>query len=189
MARSHSQHQSAAWISADPGLSEVKIDDHRARENRFSRGRWKTMTPQAVADHLHAEIAPRSLIEDVLAERIIAASLTMIAEDTPQAAMRLAERSLCRNLDALARIRDRRESLFCREEISATEAWRCRLVMDPEISDSSPVIRGTWITVDQVVSRIIDGWTWDDLLRDHPELTTDDIRACLAFTIEDEDFR
>lgn len=65
--------------------------------------------------------------------------------------------------------------------------WRARLTFDPAVCETSPVVRGTWVTASQVVSRIVDGWTWADILRAHPELTEADIRACLAYTVEDED--
>jgi uncharacterized protein (DUF433 family) len=49
------------------------------------------------------------------------------------------------------------------------------------------VIKGTWVTVSQVVSLIVDGWSWSDILRTHPELTEDDIRICLAYTVAEEE--
>ena len=64
--------------------------------------------------------------------------------------------------------------------------WQDRLVFDENVSEDSPVVKGTWVTVAQVVNRIVDGFTWDDILRSHPELTRDDIRVCLAFAIEQE---
>jgi hypothetical protein len=64
--------------------------------------------------------------------------------------------------------------------------WRDRLVFDFEISDISPVVKGTWITVGHVVSLIVDGWTWADILRSHPELTEDDIRTCVAYAMDEE---
>jgi uncharacterized protein (DUF433 family) len=64
--------------------------------------------------------------------------------------------------------------------------WKGRLVFDDNVSTTSPVVRGTWVTVSQVVSLIVDGWTWSDVLRTHPELTEDDIRACLSYTIEQD---
>jgi uncharacterized protein (DUF433 family) len=42
--------------------------------------------------------------------------------------------------------------------------------------------------VSHVVSLIVDGWTWSNILRTHPELTEEDIRTCLAYTVaEDND--
>lgn len=65
--------------------------------------------------------------------------------------------------------------------------WQDRLVIDPNVSKTSPVVRGTWVTVSHVTSLVVDGWTWSDILRTHPELTEDDIRTCLAYTAELDD--
>jgi uncharacterized protein (DUF433 family) len=65
--------------------------------------------------------------------------------------------------------------------------WQDRLVFDFSVSETSPVIKGTWVTVSRVVSLIVDGWNWSDILRAHPELTEDDVRTCLAYTVEQDD--
>jgi uncharacterized protein (DUF433 family) len=67
-----------------------------------------------------------------------------------------------------------------------TPNWRDRLVFDFEVSETSPVVQGTWITVSHVVSLIVDGWTWADILRAHPELSEDDIRTCIAYAMAEE---
>jgi uncharacterized protein (DUF433 family) len=72
------------------------------------------------------------------------------------------------------------------EDDSPLPRWQDRLVFDENVSEDSPVVKGTWVTVAQVVSRIVDGFTWADILRTHPELTEDDLRVCLAFAIEQE---
>ena len=64
--------------------------------------------------------------------------------------------------------------------------WRGRLVYDFDVSDHSPVIKGTWITVAHVVSLIVDGATWADILRTHPELSEQDIRLCVAYAVAEE---
>ena len=65
--------------------------------------------------------------------------------------------------------------------------WQDRLVLDENVSKTSPVVKGTWVTVSHVVSLIVDGWSWSDVLRTHPELTEDDIRMCLAYSVEQDD--
>lgn len=65
--------------------------------------------------------------------------------------------------------------------------WEGRLGFDLTVSEDSPVIKGTWVTVSQVISLIVDGWSWSDILRTHPELTEDDIRICLAYTVAEEE--
>lgn len=73
---------------------------------------------------------------------------------------------------------------------SATAAddqpWRDRLIFDENVSDDSPVVRGTWVTAGQVVSMIVDGASRADILRNYPELTERDIDACLAYTVEQD---
>ncbi|MFO0956972.1 MAG: DUF433 domain-containing protein [Isosphaeraceae bacterium] len=64
--------------------------------------------------------------------------------------------------------------------------WQGRLVIDANISETSPVVVGTYITTRHVASLVIDGWSWAEILRAHPELVDDDIRACLAYAIEED---
>ena len=66
-------------------------------------------------------------------------------------------------------------------------AFYGRLAFDSEVSDASPVIRGTWVTVAHIVSLIVDGWSWGDIIRAHPELTEDDIRAAIAYAVAEEE--
>jgi hypothetical protein len=72
------------------------------------------------------------------------------------------------------------------EEAEEAPEWRERLIFDFEVSDVSPVVKGTWVTVSHVVSLIVDGWTWADILRAYPELAEDDVRACVNYTIFEE---
>lgn len=64
-----------------------------------------------------------------------------------------------------------------------------RLVMDPAVSVTSPVIRGTGVTADHVSSLIVEGWTWADVLGAYAGLTEDDIRACLGYEMARENGR
>ena len=61
-----------------------------------------------------------------------------------------------------------------------------RIVMDPEIRFGKPLIRGTRITVGDVLSYLASGMSETEILTDFPQLTRDDIRACLAFAAERE---
>ena len=64
--------------------------------------------------------------------------------------------------------------------------YRARIVIDPEIRFGKPSIRGTRITVGDVLSYLASGMQEQDILGDFPQLTSDDIRACLAFAAERE---
>lgn len=64
--------------------------------------------------------------------------------------------------------------------------YRDRIVLDPQIRSGKPTVRGTRITVGDVLSYLAGGMTEDEVLRDFPQLTRDDIRACLVFAAERE---
>jgi len=49
-----------------------------------------------------------------------------------------------------------------------------------------PCIRGLRITVSDVLDYLAGGMSEDDILRDFPDLTVEDIRACLAFAADRE---
>jgi uncharacterized protein (DUF433 family) len=56
-----------------------------------------------------------------------------------------------------------------------------RIEINPEIMGGKPVIRGTRVPVEIVLRKLGAGMTPDAIVRDHPRLTLDDIRAAQAF--------
>ena len=64
--------------------------------------------------------------------------------------------------------------------------YRDRIVIDPEVRFGKPCVRGTRITVGDVLSYLASGMREEQILADFPQLTIDDIRACLAFAAERE---
>jgi uncharacterized protein (DUF433 family) len=56
-----------------------------------------------------------------------------------------------------------------------------RIVVDPKIILGKPVIKGTRLTVEIIIEKIAHGATTEDLKRDYPFLTEDDIRAALLY--------
>lgn len=72
------------------------------------------------------------------------------------------------------------------ETVEQPIEWTDYLVFDMKVSDFSPIVKGTKITSTEVVSRIIDGQSWKDVLKIRPELGKNDIRACLHYSIEEE---
>ena len=56
-----------------------------------------------------------------------------------------------------------------------------RIAIDPAIRGGKPCIKGTRITVFDVLEYLAGGMTEAQILADFPALTTVDIRACLAF--------
>ncbi len=58
---------------------------------------------------------------------------------------------------------------------------RGRIVVDPRVVVGKPVVRGTRIPVDLVLTLLAQGWSVPELLDNYPSLTDADVRACLAF--------
>jgi uncharacterized protein (DUF433 family) len=58
------------------------------------------------------------------------------------------------------------------------------ITIEPAKRSGKPCIRGMRITVQDVLEYLASGMTVDEILRDFPELTRDDIRACLAFAAD-----
>jgi len=56
--------------------------------------------------------------------------------------------------------------------------------IDPNICHGNPVIRGTRVLVSQIVGALAGGDTMEDILKDYPRLTREDIYAALAFASE-----
>jgi uncharacterized protein (DUF433 family) len=61
-----------------------------------------------------------------------------------------------------------------------------RIILDPQIRFGKPTVRGTRITVGDVLSYLASGMSEDEILADFPSLTREDIRACLAYAAERE---
>jgi uncharacterized protein (DUF433 family) len=59
-----------------------------------------------------------------------------------------------------------------------------RIESNPNIMFGKPVIKGTRITVEQILRKLGAGMTPQDILRDHPRLTLEDIRAAEAFAAD-----
>jgi uncharacterized protein (DUF433 family) len=56
-----------------------------------------------------------------------------------------------------------------------------RITVNPEIFGGKPIIRGMRISVELVVSLLAQGETVEGILADYPDLTREDIQACLAY--------
>jgi len=58
------------------------------------------------------------------------------------------------------------------------------ITSDPKVMLGKPVIRGTRITVELILEKFAAGRTEDEILRAHPHITREGIRAALAFAAE-----
>ncbi len=60
------------------------------------------------------------------------------------------------------------------------------ITVDPSKRFGKPTIRGLRIAVQDVLEYLASGMTETQILADFPELTTEDVRACLAFAADRE---
>jgi uncharacterized protein (DUF433 family) len=56
-----------------------------------------------------------------------------------------------------------------------------RIIADPRILAGKPVVKGTRIAVDLVLEELAQNPDIAELLAAHPDLTRDDVQACLAY--------
>ena len=60
------------------------------------------------------------------------------------------------------------------------------ITLEPGKRGGKPCIRGLRITVYDVLEYLASGMTEAEILRDFPDLTSEDIKACLAFAADRE---
>jgi len=60
------------------------------------------------------------------------------------------------------------------------------ITIEPGKRSGKPCIRDMRITVSDVLEYLASGMTEEEILNDFPELTREDIRACLAFAADRE---
>ena len=60
------------------------------------------------------------------------------------------------------------------------------ITIEPGTRSGQPCIRGMRITVEDVLEYLAGGMTPDEVLADFPDLTAEEIRACLAFAADRE---
>ena len=61
------------------------------------------------------------------------------------------------------------------------EDYRKSIKIDPEVRFGKPILKGTRISVYDVLAWMAEGMTAQDILRDFPELREEHIKACLAY--------
>lgn len=64
--------------------------------------------------------------------------------------------------------------------------YRDYITIEPEKRGGKPCIRGMRITVQDVLEYLASGMTEEEILEDFPDLTREDIKACLAFAADRE---
>lgn len=56
-----------------------------------------------------------------------------------------------------------------------------RIVVNQKVMGGKPVVKGTRITVEHVLKLLAQGLSFDEVLRDYPHLSRDDVAAVLLY--------
>ena len=64
--------------------------------------------------------------------------------------------------------------------------WQQRITIESDKRGGKPCIRGLRITVYDVLEYLASGMSEAEILKDFPDLTREDIQACLAFAADRE---
>jgi uncharacterized protein (DUF433 family) len=62
--------------------------------------------------------------------------------------------------------------------------WQERIVVAPDLHHGDPCIKGTRIPVAMILGSLADGMTQEEIQVAYPQLTSEDIRAALAYAAE-----
>jgi uncharacterized protein (DUF433 family) len=73
-----------------------------------------------------------------------------------------------------------------KSDIISTMDYRNYITIEPDKRSGKPCIRGLRITVQDVLEYLASGMTEEEILDDFPDLTREDIKACLAFAADRE---
>ncbi len=59
--------------------------------------------------------------------------------------------------------------------------WPERIASDPNVCHGKPCVRGTRIMVSVVLDNLAEGLSADEIVREYPPLTLEDVQAVLAY--------
>lgn len=58
------------------------------------------------------------------------------------------------------------------------------IISDPKIMMGKPVVKGTRITVELILEKLAAGESVEQILSEHPRLTSEGVRAAIAFAAQ-----
>jgi uncharacterized protein (DUF433 family) len=62
--------------------------------------------------------------------------------------------------------------------------WKERISINPNVCHGRPCIKGTRIWVSLILDFLASGSTVEEILEEYPQLTREDIQACIAYGAE-----
>jgi uncharacterized protein (DUF433 family) len=62
--------------------------------------------------------------------------------------------------------------------------WKEHITVNPDILVGKPIIKGTRISVELLLDRFADGWSYDEVLAAYPHITREQVQAAVSFAAE-----
>ena len=70
------------------------------------------------------------------------------------------------------------------EEGGSKMKYKDRIEINPDILVGKPLIKGTRISVEFILELLVNGWDTDQILKNYPQLTKEDILAAIEYSLE-----
>ncbi len=62
--------------------------------------------------------------------------------------------------------------------------YKDRIEVNPEILVGKPIIKGTRISVEFILELLANGWETEQILKNYPQLSKEDILAAIEYSLE-----
>jgi uncharacterized protein (DUF433 family) len=62
--------------------------------------------------------------------------------------------------------------------------YKERIEINPDVLVGKPIIKGTRISVEFILELLASGWGTEQILKNYPQLTKDDILAAIEYSLE-----
>lgn len=59
--------------------------------------------------------------------------------------------------------------------------WQQHIAVTPGVLTGKPVVKGTRLAVEFVLGLVAQGWSQEEILRNYPGLTREQILACISY--------
>ena len=59
--------------------------------------------------------------------------------------------------------------------------WKTRITTEPSVLAGKPIVKGTRLAVDFILSLFAEGWTESQVLENYPQLDREDLKAVFSF--------
>ncbi|NWF99164.1 MAG: DUF433 domain-containing protein [Nitrospirae bacterium] len=62
--------------------------------------------------------------------------------------------------------------------------YKERIEINPDVLVGKPIIKGTRISVEFILELLANGWDTEQILKNYPQLTKDDILAAIEYSLQ-----